>query len=236
MKNLFIKISILVLLTFNSSATFEFLANQDKLEHFSSLGVPKKPLLELFEFYESQINVLYNREYISLIDYSMNSREKRFFIMNLVTGELQTEYVAHGSGRNRFGFPVADIGNNGKLDRCTHSKLSTKLGFTPHRRYGMTRPGFIRVDGTYHSEKFAYGEYKKTKAPNALLLTGLSETSEDVRRNFVVIHEAWYVKDKAVRQGRTLGCPGVAQGRIASFIDKLKGGSLLYSYVPQCSK
>lgn len=227
---------MLVLLTINSEASFEFLSTTDKIEHFVNLGVPEKPLIEMMEFYEKNDGILYNKKFISLIDYSMNSKEKRFFIMDLESGELQREYVAHGSGRNKFGFPVADINHNGRLDRCTHSKLSTKLGFTKHRRYGMTRPGFIRVDGTYHSSKFAYGEYERTKAPNALLLTGLSETSEDVRRNAVVIHEAWYVYDKSVKQGRTLGCPGVPKGRIASFIDKIKGGSLLYSYVPQCSK
>lgn len=206
----------------------------DPVAHFQELGVPATPLKEAYEYYLANQDILHNKRYMSVIDFSIKSSKKRFFIMDLETGDLQTEYVAHGSGRNRLGFPVSDLRNDGVLDRCMHSKFAKKIGLVPHRRWGMTRPGFIRVDGTYHSTKFAYGEYKKTKAANAILLTGLEDSSEDVRRNAVVIHEAWYVHDEGKIQGRTLGCPAVAPGRIATFMDKIKGGSLLYNYVPQC--
>ncbi|OIQ17019.1 MAG: hypothetical protein BM556_12445 [Bacteriovorax sp. MedPE-SWde] len=213
---------------------FSELSLDEKYEHFASLGVPRRPLTHTFKFYEKNDKIIYNKRYVSIADYSQHSKNKRWYIMDMETGLLQREYVSHGSGRNRLGFPVADIGHRGKPKRCRHSRFSRRLRLVPHRIWGMTRPGFIRVDGTYHSKKFAYGEYKKTKAPNALLLTGLERSSSDVRRNAVVIHEAWYVKDKRVKQGRSLGCPSVPQGRMPHIIDKIKGGSLFYSYVPQC--
>lgn len=219
---------------FAATQNFSTLSLEEKYDHFVSLGVPATPLEDTFNYYDNNLDLFSNQRYVSIIDYSQNSRNKRFYIMDMETGELQREYVAHGSGRNRLGFPVADINHDGMLDRCMHSKFSRKLRLVKHRRWGMTRPGFIRVDGTYHSSKFAYGEYKRTKAANALLLNGLEASSSDVRRNAVVIHEASYVYDKPVRQGRTLGCPAVAQGVVKRFINKLKGGSLLYSYVPQC--
>ncbi len=231
-----LKIAIMALSmnVFAFSQNFSNLSLEEKFDHFVSLGVPSVPLEETFNYYDSNVDLFANKKYVSIIDYSQNSKNKRFYIMDMETGELEREYVAHGSGRNRIGFPVADINHNGMLDRCMHSKFSRRIRLVKHRRWGMTRPGFIRVDGTYHSSKFAYGEYKKTKAHNAILLNGLEASSSDVRRNAVVIHEASYVYDKAVRQGRTLGCPAVAKGVIKRFINKLKGGSLLYSYVPQC--
>lgn len=214
--------------------TFSELSLDQKYEHFVSLGVPSKPLRDTFEYYENNGNKIFNKRYVSIADYSQHSKNKRFYIMDLATGELQREYVSHGSGRNRIGLPVADMFHSGKPRRCRHSKLAKRLGLVKHRIWGMTRPGFIRVDGTYHSKKFAYGHYKKSGAPNALLLTGLERSSSDVRRNAVVIHEAWYVWNKRKKQGRSLGCPSVPRGRMPHIIDKIKGGSLFYSYVPQC--
>jgi len=213
---------------------FYELSLEQKYDHFASLGVPTRPLGHTFKYYANNGKKIFNKRYVSIADYSQHSKNKRFYIMDLETGKLQREYVSHGSGRNRIGLPVADMFHSGKPRRCRHSRFAKRLGLVPHRIWGTTRPGFIRVDGTYHSKKFAYGNYKKTGAPNALLLTGLERSSSDVRRNAVVIHEAWYVKNKRRKQGRSLGCPSVAQGRMPHIIDKIKGGSLFYSYVPQC--
>ncbi|OUR96419.1 hypothetical protein A9Q84_08690 [Halobacteriovorax marinus] len=204
---------------------------EETIEHFVASNVPETPLRTALSFYFKNRNSFRNKTYISLADYSQSSREKRLYILNLETGMVQREYVAHGSGRNRLGFPVADKNHDGFLNKCKHSKFSRFMRLVKHRRWGMTRPGFMRVDETYRSKKFDYGSMK---GHNSIRLTGLSRSSKDVRKRSVVIHEADYVKDESVVQGRTLGCPAVPVGRMKHIISKISGGSLLYSYVPQC--
>ena len=118
------------------------------------------------------------------------------------------------------------------LDKCKHSKFSKFIRLVKHRRWGMTRPGFMLVEGTYYSKKFDYGSMK---GDNSIFLSGLSKSSSDVKKNSVVFHEASYVKNESVIQGRTLGCPAIPVGRMKSVMEKISGGSLYYSYVPQCN-
>jgi len=234
MKNLiYMKLILILLLSFNSHS-FDGLVREgytETIEHFVSLEVPESPLRSALKFYLKNKRSLGNTTYLTIADYSQSSREKRLYILNLEEGSLQREYVAHGSGRNRIGFPVADRNHDGFLNKCKHSKFSRFMRLVKHRRWGMTRPGFMRIDETYKSKKFDYGSMK---GHNSIRLTGLSRSSKDVRRRSVVIHEASYVKNESVVQGRTLGCPAVPVGRMKHIMSKISGGSLFYSYVPQC--
>jgi hypothetical protein len=205
---------------------------EEILEHFVASEVPRTPLEHALEFYFDNEEKLKNKRFISIGDYSQSSKERRLYILDLETGDLQREYLAHGSGRNRLGRAVGDKDHDGYLNKCKHSRLSRFLRLVKHRRWGMTRPGFMRVDETYYSKKFDYGSMK---GHNSIFLTGLSRTSRDVRKRSVVFHEASYVKDESIVQGRTLGCPAIPVGRMKSVMSKISGGSLYYSYVPQCN-
>ena len=230
MKNL---ILITFLFSLNSFAFdgYDIEGTEETINHFIAEGVPEIPLVEAIDFFERKGHQLDNKRYITIGDFSQSSREKRLYILDLSTGELQTEFVAHGSGRNRIGYPNGDRNHDGYLDKCMHSKWSRRIRLVKHRRFGMTRPGFMRVDTTYFSSKF---NYNSMDGHNAIRLTGLESSSSDVRRNAVVFHEADYVEDYSKIQGRTLGCPAIPVGRMKSVLPKIKGGSLYYSYVPQC--
>ncbi len=227
----------LILLTFlmslNSFAFdgYNIEGTKETINHFVAEGVPETPLVEAIEFYEENPHLLTNKRYITIGDFSQSSKERRLYILDLENGELQREYVAHGSGRNRLGFPNGDKDHDGYLNKCKHSKFSKKIRLVKHRRYGMTRPGFMRVDTTYFSSKF---NYNSMEGHNAIRLTGLEHSSSDVRKNAVVFHEADYVKDYSKIQGRTLGCPAIPVGTMKNVLPKIKGGSLYYSYAPQC--
>lgn len=229
----YVKLTLILLFSLSSYAFegIKYEGLKETFEHFVSLDVPEVPLRRALKFFHKNKKSLENRTYITLADYSQSSREKRLYILNLDDGTLQREYVAHGSGRNRIGYPVADRNHDGYLNKCKHSKFSRFMRLVKHRRWGMTRPGFMRIDETYKSRKFDYGSMK---GHNSIRLTGLSRSSKDVRRRSVVIHEADYVKNESVVQGRTLGCPAIPVGRMKHVMSKISGGSLFYSYVPQC--
>ena len=214
-----------------SSTTLLYEESSEILEHFVANEVPRKPLQHALDFYFDNADIFTNKRYISIGDYSQSSKEKRLYILDLETGELQKEFLAHGSGRDRFGRAVGDKNHDGYLDKCKHSTFSRFLRLVKHRRWGMTRPGFMKVEGTYYSKKFDYGSMK---GHNSIFLSGLSKSSRDVKKNSVVFHEASYVKNESVVQGRTLGCPAIPVGRMKHIMSKIKGGSLYYSYAPQC--
>ncbi|WP_372654898.1 murein L,D-transpeptidase catalytic domain-containing protein [Halobacteriovorax sp.] len=230
MKNL---ILITFLFSLNSFAFdgYDIEGREETINHFVAEGVPETPLVEAMDFFVRKGHLLDNKRYITIGDFSQSSKEKRLYILDLDSGELQREYVAHGSGRNRVGYPNGDRDHDGYLNKCKHSKFSRRIRLVKHRRYGMTRPGFMRVDDTYFSSKF---NYNSMEGHNAIRLTGLESSTSDVRRNAVVFHEASYVKDYSKIQGRTLGCPAIAVGTMKNVLPKIKGGSLYYSYAPQC--
>jgi hypothetical protein len=227
----YIFLTTLLFISTNSYSKITSESVENAIEHFISYDVPETPLREAMSFYLENQDKFDNNRYITIGDFSLSSKEKRLFILDLETGDVQKEYLAHGSGRNRLGRSVGDKDHDGYLDKCKHSKISKFLRLVKHRRWGMTRPGFMRVDETYYSKKFDYGSMK---GHNSIFLTGLSKTSRDVRKRSVVFHEASYVKNQSVVQGRTLGCPVIPVGRMKSVMAKISGGSLYYSYVPQC--
>lgn len=231
MKLLIILFSLFSSLTF-ASINIHLDSYSEIIDHFVASEVPRKPLQQALDFYFENQDILTNKRYITIGDYSQNSRERRLYILDLETGDLQREYLAHGSGRNRVGRPVGDKNHDGILNKCKHSKFSKFVRLVKHRRFGMTRPGFMRVDETYYSKKFDYGSMP---GHNSIFLTGLSNSSKDVREHSVVFHEASYVKNESVIQGRTLGCPAIPVGRMKFVLPKISGGSLYYSYVPQCN-
>lgn len=228
---IFTLITLLVTPIF-SSTDISFNNPSEIVEHFVASEVPRKPLQQAIDFYFENEDKFTNKRYISIGDYSQSSKERRLYILDLETGELQREFLAHGSGRNRVGRAVGDKNHDGFLDKCKHSRFSRFVRLVKHRRWGMTRPGFMRVDGTYYSRKFDYGSMK---GHNSIFLTGLSKSSRDVRKRSVVFHEASYVRNESVVQGRTLGCPAIPVGRMKYVMPKISGGSLYYSYVPQCN-
>jgi len=91
--------------------------------NFKRSGINEKALKQALFYFENNRNELSKQRYISIADYGKNSRDKRFYILDLQTGKVRKEQVSHGSGMRkvrgqkvRFGDPNHD----GMLDRCHH--------------------------------------------------------------------------------------------------------------------
>jgi len=126
-------------------------------------------------------------------------------VLDLAHGEvLFHELVAHGAGS----------GDN----------YATRFSNTVDSR--QTSLGLFRTAGTYEG-----GNGYSLKLQG--LEPGFNDRAE--QRN-IVMHGAWYVSAEHARQhgrlGRSWGCPALPLEDARPVIDKIKGGTFVFSYAP----
>ncbi len=159
--------------------------------------VPTKALEKaLLYFHENKFN-LKNTDVISIIDFKQSSQNKRWYFINMLTGQVWNIHVAHGKG--------SDTNHDGLAEKMSNISGSNASSI-----------GFYKTAETYQG-KHGY----------SLRLDGLSETNSKARARAIVVHGADYVQDREVIQGRSWGCPAVSQKNYKKVIDLIKGGSLI---------
>ncbi|HET9369747.1 MAG TPA: murein L,D-transpeptidase catalytic domain family protein [Vicinamibacterales bacterium] len=142
---------------------------------------------------------------LTIIDYSRPSTEKRLWTFDLATGKLlHHELVAHGAGS---GENLATAFSN------VADSHQSSLGL------------FVTAD-TYTGRN-GY----------SLRLDGLDDGFNDrARERAIVVHGAPYVSDEFARAngrlGRSWGCPALGDNVAREFIDRIKGGNLIFAYYP----
>lgn len=151
-------------------------------------------------FYEKNKSRVRNHNYITLIDFSKPSSQKRMYVVNLRSGSVWALHSAHGSG--------SDSNNDGYAERFSNTPGSNASSL-----------GYYMTAETY------YG-----KNGFSLRLDGLSSTNSKARSRAVVVHAASYVQDRTRIQGRSWGCPAVATAYNSQLISMIKGGSLMYAF------
>lgn len=161
--------------------------------------VNTKALADALTYFDKNQAKIKNKKYISIIDFSKRSTEARFFIINMASGEVWAIHTAHGKG--------SDKDHDGYAERFSNTSGSNASSL-----------GYYLAAETY------YGKHGLS-----LKLDGLSSTNSNARRRAVVIHGASYVKEASVIQGRSWGCPAVANHLRDKVIGMLKGGSLIYA-------
>jgi len=200
---------------------------------FLSHGVPEIALKQAITYYSKNKSTFSNNRYISIADYSQNSRTKRFHLLDLDTGTVTSEKVSHGSG-SADGVDYGDQDHDGMLDKCTNNGS----------KKNMTRPGFYKIEDFYESEKHTakyiaehpneyHNEWPLLEGSNnGMKMIGLSSTNRDAFDSGVVMHEADYNEGGSAVMGRSWGCPAFVPGRGAPLMKKMKGESLFYAYAP----
>lgn len=164
-------------------------------------GVPKTLAELTFKNYDKHVSRVKNPNYIVMIDYSVHSSKKRFYLVNATTGKVEPTVVAHGSG--------SDPSNTGyaKYFSNTEGSLMTSLG------------SYI-ISEKYYSEKFE----------EAIRLDGLDSTNSRARERAIVMHGADYVNEGSSKQGRSWGCPALTWNWRDKVYKILPGGSFMYLY------
>jgi hypothetical protein len=161
--------------------------------------VPAKHLQRALAFYDFNYNSITNKQYMTVIDFSLNATQRRFFLINMQTGEVQPMLTAVGAGSDPDGDGVATMFSN-----VAGSHMSS-LGFY------LTADEYVGGNG------------------RSLHLHGLSDSNNNAYDRLIVIHGAAYVSEADNHAGRSFGCPAIDKKLLDDVIAKTEGGSLMYA-------
>ena len=187
-----------------TSRYFEEEASPSALASYNHLDpqrlIRTSALKTALAFFDKNQKLIKNKNYITLIDFSKSSSQRRMYVVNMKTGSVWALHTAHGSG--------SDKNNDGYAERFSNVSGSNASSL-----------GYYLTAETY------YG-----KNGYSLRLDGLSSTNSKARSRAVVVHGASYVQDKTRIQGRSWGCPAVASDYNNTLINIIKSGSLIYAF------
>jgi len=171
--------------------------------------VPRGLLEDAIVYFDVNQALIPKTSYFVVVDLSQYSGKTRFWLVNLMTGAVETHKVAHGAG--------SDPDNNGYATLFGNVSGSNKssLGFfLTGEIYDGTHPHSMRIDGL-----------SPDGSPN-----GMANTN--VRARAIVMHEATYVSDaSSSQQGRSDGCFALDPGIELSVVDRIHDGSLIYAAI-----
>lgn len=161
--------------------------------------LPRNVLNKAILYFHRNRDFIPNKSYMMIVDFSKHSRNARLFLIDFERSTFQAFRVAHGLRSDR--------NNDGYAESFSNLIESDKssLGF------------------------FITGEVYTGKHGRSLRVDGLSVTNSNVRERAVVIHGATYVKDQAIKPGRSLGCFALSMESKDFIIDAMQGGALIYA-------
>jgi len=140
---------------------------------------------------------------IGVVDFTSPSRDPRFHVVDMVSGQVTSHRVAHGRGSDR--------GHTGFLESFSND-------------YGSNATS----NGAYATADFYHGKYGLS-----MRLNGLDWTNNNALGRAIVAHQAWYAEPDMIgihgKLGRSEGC--FAFGRDSHFevMRTLGQGRLIYA-------
>ncbi len=150
--------------------------------------------------------IIRNRRYLTIIDYTKPSCTKRMFVIDLKTGIVERQLVAHGK-------------NSGRVYATTFSNQMES--FKSCRGFFLTGDKYTGKRGT----ALALHGLEKGVNDNAFTRGIVIHGAPYVNLRSVLMNKG--------RLGRSLGCPAISDKEINRIVDKIRGGSLLYVYARQ---
>jgi hypothetical protein len=145
-----------------------------------------------------------HRDRIGIVDFAQASREPRFHLVDLASGDVTTHLVAHGRG--------SDPDRSGWVQRLSNQPDSNASS----RGAYLTGPTYV-------------GKHGKSRR-----LFGLDPDNDMAERRAIVIHGASYVSEAMASAqgliGRSQGCFAFAQTAIDEVLERLGPGRLLFAW------
>jgi hypothetical protein len=168
--------------------------------------IPTQALKQAVTYYDEIKQKISNPNFLTVIDYSQHSNQRRFYLINMESGFVESLKVAHGQGSD-----------------ADHDGVAEKFSNRPNSKASSL--GFYLTGATYSGQ---HG--------TSLYLDGLSLTNNNARSRAIVIHGADYVSDKKTKIGRSWGCPALDKKKTSQIINRIKNGSLIYAWAGQATK
>ena len=185
----------------------QFKGTNECQKSFCADGIPSKLLENALLFFSEHQDIIKNKKYLTIIDYSVISTKKRMFILNLQDGSVQKYLVAHG----KFSESEDEPGMAKYFSNIIESKQSS-IGF------------FLTAKNSEFGKR--HGEI--------LRLDGLSSTNSNARVRNIVLHSGFYATqefaNRVGRLGLSHGCPVVSPEKVSEVITRIKGKSIIYIY------
>ena len=171
--------------------------------------IPRGLLEDALVYFDVNQAQIPRDEAFVVVDLSRYSGEDRFWLADLMTGDVEPHKVAHGDGSDPDNDGYATLFGN---EDGSHM---SSLGFyLTAEIYDGTHPHSMRLDGLSVDD-----------SPN-----GMANTN--VRDRLIVVHEASYVDDgDPGQQGRSNGCLALDPAIEADVVDRIHDGSLIYAAI-----
>jgi hypothetical protein len=187
----------------------EFSESSDCLPSFCADDIPVTILENALIYFKENQKIIKNNDFLTIIDFTKLSTEKRMTILNLKDGSIERFLVTHAKK------------SEGKLGQAKY--------FSNAPGSKMSSIGFFLIDPLPYIGKHG----------SSLRLTGLSKTNSNARIRDIVIHAADYATQEFAndrgRLGLSHGCLAIDPEEIEGVVSKMKGESLLYVYSDQPS-
>lgn len=152
---------------------------------------------------ERMDSYIWVRDVVGLADFSMPSSEERFFIVNMVSGDVRRYYVTHGRG--------SDPEHDGWL-----KAFSNQYGSNATSR------------GAYLTRNYYEGKHGLS-----MRLTGLERDNNNAEGRAIVVHGADYANPDLIRTmgklGRSEGCFAFSRDRLVEVIARMGPGRMIFA-------
>lgn len=159
-------------------------------------------------YQDSHRRKITNSRYVTIVDFSQPSRQKRMYVFDLLTGKVARFWAAHGKNS---GLGTATVFGD------EHGSLKTSLGFflTGEKVTGENVGPALVLHGHEASNQNAFSR--------GILLHGADYVGEAFLREIEKSGEPR-------RLGRSFGCPAVEQTVILGLRERLENGSVFYHH------
>jgi len=143
------------------------------------------------------------RDSMGIVDFSLASRDPRFHLVDLASGQVESFRVAHGRG--------SDPDHSGFVEMFSN------------------RPGSEATsNGTYTTGDYYHGKYGLS-----MKVHGLDWTNNNAENRAIVIHNAWYAEPEMIdihgKLGRSEGCFAFSRSDQWKVMSKLAGGRMIFA-------
>ena len=146
---------------------------------------------------------IYARDSMGVVDFSKPSSEPRFYVVDLMSGNVEAHRVCHGRG--------SDPDHSGFVER-----FSNDFG------------SYASSNGAYATTDYYDGKYGLS-----MKVRGLDWSNYNAEPRAIVIHNAWYAEDDMIpvhgKLGRSEGCFAMSRASQYAVMRKLAGGRMIYA-------